>query len=150
MFRVGARLAFERNRLAAERVGPLPEQRTQKGKAFQRIVGAVRDAVAVAPLVVAGNEDERRPAGIEQLLAIGENLVVATGLPVLDVADMGDERDVAVGDGVQHERQFAPFAGRVGDIADQCELPRFAPGQRGDAKAGAEQPALHPASFFSA
>ena len=150
MFRVGARLAFERNPLPAERFWPLPEQRTQKGKAFQRIVGAVRDPVAVAPFVVARNEDEWRPAGIEQLLAIRENLVGAAGLPVLDVADMSDERDVGVGDGVQHERQFASFTGRIGDVADQCELPGFAPGQRSDTKAGAEQPAFHPASFFSA
>ena len=87
------------------------------------VIAAVVGAVAVAPLVVTRNEDEWRPAGIEQLLAIGEDLVIASGLAVLDVADMGDERDIAVGDGIQHERKFAPFAGRVGDVADQPETP---------------------------
>ena len=136
MLRVGGTLPLQGQALAPERLGLRPEQPAQGAEAFQRRIAAVRQALAIAPLVIAGDENEGNPAGVEQRAAVGEQGVVAAVLAVLDVADVDHQFAAAVGNRFQHFRQFGAFEGRVGRIADQRDPPGFSLAPAPAARAG--------------
>ncbi len=73
------------------------EHRAQEREPFERIVAAVIGAMAIGPLVVAGDVDHRTPELIEQVEPVGEHLVGAERAAVLDVAVVGDKRKPPVG-----------------------------------------------------
>lgn len=123
VFRIFSGLALDWDFFLAERQAVGPEQAAQLGETFERIVAAVRDPVAIRPFVVAGRKYEGGARGVEYLPAILEETVVAALATGLDVADVGDECDLGIGDGVEHFRQFGPLALGIGRIANDCKAP---------------------------
>ena len=56
-------------------------------------------------------------------MAIFKKAFVAAILARFDVTDVGDEFDLAVGNGLEHFRQFSPFVVGIGRVADDGKAP---------------------------
>ena len=77
---------------------------------LQTIVAAVVQAVAVGPLVVAGDVDHRFFHAVEHGQSVGVHVVSALGAAVFDVTVVDRKRDVRTVDAFEHRRKFGVIA----------------------------------------